>query len=153
MIGNRAEKPPSALTGLLALIPLGVGSTLLVLGLSDLNSLWRLDSRGESTTGTVVYLLKIKARRGDEYCPLVRFTVPGGTVIQFTDRACGDSDKRQIGEQLRVRYLPESPAQSAAVDKGRAAWLMPGFAALLGLLSVSLAMSLIAKVRRARRRY
>ena len=60
-MGESPKKPPHPATAYLALIPLTVGE------------------------------VKRDMRHGPVYCPLVRFTAAGGTVVQFRDDNCNDS--------------------------------------------------------------
>ena len=153
MIGDPQKKPPSSITGLFALIPLILGTVLVVISLSDVAALRRLERSGSSATGTVVDVLKIEMRRAFAYCPLVRFTTASGTVVQFKDSACGGPQDHRVGEQVRVLYIAEAPAESAAVDRGRSGWFISACMGLIGVLSIWISIRFALGLRRARRAF
>ena|ERR1022692_648173 len=153
MIGDPQKKPPSSIAGLFALVPLILGIVLVVISLSDITALRRLDLSGSSAAGTVVDVLKIERRGGFAYCPLVRFTTASGTVVQFKDSACGGPRDHRVGEQVRVFYIAGAPAESAAVDRGQSGWFISAFMGLIGALSIWLSIRFTLGLRRARRAF
>jgi hypothetical protein len=154
MIGDSQKKPPAAVTGYFALIPLIVGIAMVGMSLSDIASMRRLEMRGLTASGTVVGELKQQMSQHDVYCPLVRFTATNGAVVQFKDSTCFQSPNHSPqGAQVNVRYIAEAPAESAAVDQGRSGYWSSAFTGLVGLLAITLAIQFIRGLRRARRAF
>jgi Protein of unknown function (DUF3592) len=150
MTGEVPKKPPLPVTGYLALIPLVVGIGMLFSSLSDIAEMRRLELRGAAATGTIVGEVKHDMRHGAVYCPLVRFTAAGGTVVQFRDVTCHDLPHHlPVGAPVLVHYIAEAPADSAAVDQGRSGYWIAAFTGGAGLLSIWLAIAIMRGLRRA----
>lgn len=154
MIGDPQKKPPLAIMGYIALIPLAIGIIMLLTSLYDIIETRRLELLGSTATGTIVGEASQQVRSGYLYCPLVRFTAASGAVVQFRDNTCASvPHKRPDGAPVPVRYFAYAPRQSAAVDQGHTGYWLSAFTGVVGLLSVLLAVGIMRGLHRARRAF
>jgi hypothetical protein len=86
---------------------------------------WQLQTRGETTSGTVVRLEESDSSEGGccVYSPVVEFDVNGQTYSFEGDNASSPSDY-EVGEVLDVRYNPLDPS-TAQIDSFYERWAFP----------------------------
>jgi hypothetical protein len=86
---------------------------------------WRLQTSGETTTGTVTRLEESETSEG--YCcvysPVVEFQVNGQTY-SFENGTASSSPEYQVGGEVQVRYDPADP-NTAQINSFSARWLFP----------------------------
>jgi hypothetical protein len=86
---------------------------------------WRLETSGETTTGTVTRLEESETSEG--YCcvysPVVEFQVDGVTYSFENDTASSSPDY-EIGSEVRILYDPADP-NTAQINTFSARWLFP----------------------------
>ncbi len=86
---------------------------------------WKLQTEGETTTGTVTRLVESKTSEG--YCcvysPVVEFEVNGQTY-SFENNNASNSPDYEIGSQVKVRYDPADP-NTAQINEFADRWLFP----------------------------
>jgi len=151
MIGEPPKKPPLAITGYLALIPLVVGIGMLCSSLYDITTTRRLELGSLTATGMIVGEVRNETARGYMYCPIVRFKPAIGLTVQFKDSSCaGVPHERPDGAHVVVRYRADAPAESAAVAQGQSGYWISAFTGGAGLLSILLAIGVMRRLRRAR---
>ena len=118
------------------------GLLFLVVGFLSGREPLRLKHNGMSAAGTVVKLTVSSTGNGNGRHAVVRFAALNGDSIQFEDGVGASPPLYRVGDPVRVLYRTDSPARSAIVDRG--IWnLLPAFIfAALGLVCVSLGLSM-----------
>jgi hypothetical protein len=118
-------------------------------GILAVRSTARLESAGLSASGTVVELHESPAGKGSgTYHPVVRFMTANGASAQFEDGSGSNPPSYRVGEQVRVRYLANTPARSAIIDRGTWNWAGPLVLGLAGVLCAVFGFSGLFSVRR-----
>lgn len=86
---------------------------------------WKLQTVGETATGTVVKLIEQSDGEGGccTYVPVVEFEA-GGQVYSFEGGIASDPPAFEIGERVPVLYDPSNP-QAAKIDRWSERWLFP----------------------------
>ncbi|MBL8103669.1 MAG: DUF3592 domain-containing protein [Anaerolineales bacterium] len=86
---------------------------------------WKLQTAGQTTTGTVTRLEESKTSEG--YCcmytPVVEFNANGQTYA-FENGSASDSIDYKVGSDVTVRYDPANP-NTAQIDNVIERWLFP----------------------------
>jgi hypothetical protein len=119
-----------------------VGIALLAVGVHLGRSLMRLQAAGEHAPGTVAGLQAESDADSPTYHPVVRFSTPDGPSIEFKDRVGTDPPSYRAGDPVTVLYDPESPRDTAMIDRGLWNWLAPGALCLFGLIVGAAGLSL-----------
>jgi hypothetical protein len=90
-----------------------------------------LKSKGEVAEGKVVdYVQKGKG----QLARVVKFTTARGQVVTFTSKTSSNFSSDQIGDPVRILYLPATPRE-AEIDDFQSLWLPGGIFGGLGLLA------------------
>ena len=86
---------------------------------------WQLQTRGVTTTGTVVRMNEQSDGEGGccTYVPVVDFQV-NGSVYTFEGDTASDPPAYRVGEQVDVRYDPTDP-NTAQIDSWFERWIFP----------------------------
>ncbi len=86
---------------------------------------WKLQTNGETATGTVVYLNEQSDSEGGccTYVPVVEFNA-NGQVYSIEGNTASYPPAYELGERVPVLYDPADP-QSAQIDKWSERWLFP----------------------------
>ena len=118
------------------------GLLFLVVGFLSGREPLRLKYSGMPAAGTVVKLAASSAGNGNGRHAVVRFAALNGDSIQFEDGVGASPPLYRVGDPVKVLYRTDSPASSAIVDRG--IWnLLPAFIfAALGLVCLSLGLSM-----------
>lgn len=85
------------------------------------------EATASKAEGTVVELALRESRdsdgrRGDTYCPVVRYRTAAGREIEFVSRTCSQPPAYDVGERVRVLYRPDKP-YGASLDGFAERWL------------------------------
>ena len=73
---------------------------------------------------------------GVTYAPVVRFTVPGGRVVEFTESVSSKPARYRVGEQVKVLYRPEDPRRTRVASALNLYLLAMIFALVGGTVSI-----------------
>jgi hypothetical protein len=86
---------------------------------------FKLETSGESTTGTVTRLEESETSEGYccVYAPVVEFQVNGQTY-SFEDSNATSSSDYAVGSEVRVLYDPQDP-NTAQINEFTSRWLFP----------------------------
>jgi hypothetical protein len=86
---------------------------------------WKLETRGETTTGTVVRMEESDSAEGGccVYSPVVEFQA-GEQSFTFDSGNASYPPAYKVGQQVRVRYDPANP-KTAQIDSFFERWLFP----------------------------
>ena len=105
-----------------------LGLLFLAVAVFAARSVARLEMAGERAPGTVLQLVQRTSGSrgaGSTYHPVVRFTPANGAPVQFEDGVGESESPYQVGDEVQVRYLADSPGSSAIIDRGIENWVMP----------------------------
>jgi hypothetical protein len=120
------------------------GVAIIALGVYLGRSMLRLESAGLAAPGSVVALHTHLRRHTIVYRPVIRFTTASGSEVQFEDSSGSNPPAYRVGEQLRVRYLASTPANSAIIDQGIWNWSGPIILAVFGVLIIGIGIARIS---------
>ena len=86
---------------------------------------WQLETRGETTLGTVIRLAESDDSEGGccVYTPVVEFQASGKTYT-FEGSNASDPPQYKVTQQVKVRYDPLDPG-TAQIDSFFERWLFP----------------------------
>jgi hypothetical protein len=86
---------------------------------------WQLQTRGQTTTGTVIRMEESHTTDGGccVYSPVIEFDVSGQT-FSFEGGNASDPPKYKVGEVVPIRYDPADPS-TAQIDSYFERWAMP----------------------------
>jgi hypothetical protein len=86
---------------------------------------WRLETRGESTAGTVVRMDERDSSEGGccVYVPVIEFNA-GGQTYSFMGDTAAYPPEYETGQQVSVLYDPADP-ETAQIDDWFERWLFP----------------------------
>lgn len=86
---------------------------------------WQLQTKGETTTGTVVQMEESSTSDGGccVYSPVVEFNVNSQTYT-FKGSNASDPPQYQVGDVVNVRYDPAAPG-TAQIDSFFERWAFP----------------------------
>jgi hypothetical protein len=115
-------------TPLLMLAGLGVIALGAYLG----RNTYLLQSTGERTQGTVLFLELKTNLHGSTYYPVVEFATAAGTTVQFRDVMGSNPPAYREGEPVNVLYFRNLPEGTATIDRGMLDWLAPGVLCVMG---------------------
>jgi len=97
------------------------------------HKLLKLQTTGQRSPGVVLQLLAESDSDGDTvYHPLVSFEPREGASIEFRDSIGTSPPAYSPGEAVTVLYLPQSPRDSATIDRGAWNWAVPVGVLLFG---------------------
>jgi hypothetical protein len=113
-----------------ALVLLGLG--VVALGVYLGRSTFLLQSHGERTHGTVVFLELKTTLHGSTYYPVVQFATREGTAVQFRDGMGSNPPAYREGDPVNVLYSRNLPERTATIDRGILDWLAPGILCAMG---------------------
>ncbi|MCQ6555879.1 DUF3592 domain-containing protein [Streptomyces sp. C10-9-1] len=116
-----------------------IGYGLFSVGVEGFRTAAELDAHGRSTNGTVVarYTTQGGGPGSDRTRVKVRFTTEPGTAVTFWD---GGND--QVGDTVRVHYIPEHP-ESASLASAAATRLGAGLVILMGIMCLTLTVIIL----------
>ena len=115
-------------TPILMLAGLGV----IALGVHLGRNTYLLQSTGERTQGSVLFLELKTNLHGSTYYPVVQFTTAEGTTVQFRDGMGSNPPAYREGDPVNVLYFRNLPEQTATIDRGVLDWLTPGVLCVMG---------------------
>ncbi len=114
---------------------------------------WSFIQRAKQTQGTVTgYETRTSSgrNRSTTYAPHIRFTLPDGTVHEFTSDMSSSGKSYGVGQPVKILYDPAKP-EEAEIDGYMAIWGGPSILGLLAVVFTSVgAGSLIMGWRRKR---
>lgn len=73
---------------------------------------------------------------GVTYAPVVRFTGPGGRVVEFTESVSSNPPAHRVGERVKILYRPEDPTRARVASTLSLYLLALIFALIGGLVSI-----------------
>jgi hypothetical protein len=123
-------------TPILMLAGLGV----IALGAHLGRNTYLLQSTGERTQGTVLFLELKTNLHGSTYYPVVQFATAEGTMVQFRDVMGSNPPAYREGEPVNVLYFRNLPEQTATIDRGMLDWLAPGVLCVMGSFLAGIAL-------------
>ncbi|HWW78983.1 MAG TPA: DUF3592 domain-containing protein [Steroidobacteraceae bacterium] len=123
-------------TPILMLAGLGV----IALGVHLGRNTYLLQSTGERTQGTVLFLELKTNLHGSTYYPVVQFTTAEGTTVEFRDVMGSNPPAYREEEPVNVLYFRNLPEQTATIDRGMLDWLAPGVLCVMGSFLAGIAL-------------
>ena len=99
-----------------------------------------LQSTGERTQGTVLFLELKTNLHGSTYYPVVQFATAAGTMIQFRDVMGSNPPAYREGDPVNVLYFRNLPEQTATIDRGMLDWLAPVVLCVMGSFLAGIAL-------------
>jgi hypothetical protein len=123
-------------TPVLMLAGLGV----IALGVHLGRNTYLLQSAGERTQGSVLFLELKTNLHGSTYYPVVQFTTTEGTTVQFRDVMGSNPPAYREGEPVNVLYFRNLPERTATIDRGMLDWLAPGVLCVMGSFLAGIAL-------------
>jgi len=123
-------------TPILVLAGLGVAALGVHLG----RTTFLLQSAGERTQGTVLFLELKKTLHGSTYYPVVQFATLEGTIVQFRDVMGNNPPAYREGDPVDVLYFRNLPERTATIDRGMLDWLAPGVLCVMGSFLAGIAV-------------
>jgi hypothetical protein len=115
-------------TPILMLAGLGV----IALGVHLGRNTYLLQSTGERTQGSVLFLELKTNLHGSTYYPVVQFTTAEGATAQFRDVMGSNPPAYREGDPVNVLYFRNLPEQTATIDRGMLDWLAPVALCVMG---------------------
>jgi hypothetical protein len=111
------------------LIFIGIGGVFILVALISLYRTRRFVEESVPALGEVIGLHE---RRGDDvtYSPVIRFPVPGGGVVEFTETTSSYPAGYQVGDRVRVLYHREDLRRARVAST----WRLYMLAMISGLL-------------------
>lgn len=73
---------------------------------------------------------------GVTYAPVVRFTGPGGRVVEFTESVSSNPPAHRVGERVKILYRPEDPTRARVASTLNLYLLAMIFAVIGGIVSI-----------------
>jgi hypothetical protein len=132
-IGNSGPGARQKVSPALPLMFAAVAVVALFIAAYTSHRLLKLQSTGQRAPGVVVQLLAESDSDGDTvYHPLVSFEPREGASIEFRDSIGTSPPAYSPGEAVTVLYLPQSPRDSATIDRGAWNWAVPVGVLLFG---------------------
>lgn len=88
-----------------------------------------------SAFGEVIKLIE-RHDEGVTYAPVIRFTGPGGRVVEFTESVSSNPPAHRVGEQVKILYRPEDPSRARVASTVNLYLLAMIFGGIGGLVSI-----------------
>lgn len=102
------------------------GSLLFYIGIREARENYHIFRNGIETEGTVVDLyhrpMKVNEKTSGSKAPVIQFVTNQNIQIRFYSTSFSNLSHYEIGQKLRIWYLPENP-QKASLN-GKDAWLL-----------------------------
>jgi len=108
----------------------GIGGAFLLVVLFLVANGLNFKRHASMATGTVIRQ-ESTGRQG--FKPTIRFTTAAGQSIEFASSVSSSPPEFEVGQTVRVLYLPDDPADSAKVDSIVSFWFVPGLFGLFAL--------------------
>lgn len=114
---------------------------------------WSFVERAQKAQGIVTNIethVSSGSRRSTTYAPHVKFTLPDGSVHEFTSGMSSSRSPYAVGQPVKVLYDPAKP-EEAEIDSWLAIWGGPGILGILGIAFTAVGVgSLVLGWRRKR---